>query len=345
MPYHARRAGRIFRMRTFAGEIVAQTCGLPYRRFGIGGAPARSRALKLIGRPRNTILRYGRLRICATTMPAPVFIRRCDRAILRWNAQLSPPAAGGSIQAVQSMNGPCEGLPLREAGSGHALENALLASGHCWIHLFQKMACKTSSHNVIDPVRFESAMRRFDEANAQDPNAEVADGVTYPRELLYARRLADWVSRLCPNASEELQLAARCQHLCRWKIPRGSYPMTRTGYLQWRNDLKAFHAEKAGQILREVGYPENVISRVQDLNRKKSFPNDAESRVLEDALCLVFLQYQLAELAAKTCDDKVINALQKSWKKMTPSGREAALRLAYRPREHELLQRALQPPL
>ena len=206
------------------------------------------------------------------------------------------------------------------------------------------MANESFFQNVTDPVRFESAIRRIDEANAQDPNVEVVDGVAHPRELLYAQRLTEWVSRLCPNAPEELQLAARCQHLCRWMIPRGSYPLTRAGYLQWRNDLKAFHADKAGQILLEVGYPENVIGRVQDLNLKKNFPSDADSRVLEDALCLVFLQYQLTELASKTSEDKVVNALQKSWKKMTPSGREAALRLAYGPRERDLLQKALQPP-
>ena len=94
-----------------------------------------------------------------------------------------------------------------------------------------------------------------------------------------------------PERTGRIRLAARCHTPCRWMIPRGSYPMTRAGYLQWRNDLKAFHAEKAGQILREVGYPENVIGRVQDLNLKKNLSNDADSRVLEDALCLVFLQY------------------------------------------------------
>ena len=96
--------------------------------------------------------------------------------------------------------------------------------------------------------------------------------------------------RLCPEASEELRLAARCQHICRWEIPRGTYPMTRAGYLKWRADLKKFHAQKAGEILREAGYDETTIRRVQDLNLKKNFPDDPETRVLEDALCLVFLR-------------------------------------------------------
>jgi hypothetical protein len=189
--------------------------------------------------------------------------------------------------------------------------------------------------------RFQAALRRFDEENARDPNLETVSGVSHPRELLYAARLAGWVLKLSPDASEALRLAARCQHICRWQIPRGSYPMTRPGYLQWRSDLKKFHARKAGEILRACGYPEETVARVQELNLKKNFPGDPECCVLEDALCLVFLEFQLAGLAEKTAADKVVNAIQKSWKKMTPGAREAALKLVYAPRESALIQQAL----
>jgi hypothetical protein len=199
----------------------------------------------------------------------------------------------------------------------------------------------SDSFKPADASRFEAALRRFDEENARDPNRETADGVAQPRELLYARRLSGWVLRLCPDASEALRLAARCQHLCRWEIPRSSYPMTRAGYLQWRATLKKFHAQKAGDILRELGYAEDLIRRVQDLNLKKHFPDDPETRVLEDALCLVFLEHQFADLAAKTAEDKTINALQKSWQKMTPAARAEALKLNYGAREKTLLERAL----
>ena len=192
-----------------------------------------------------------------------------------------------------------------------------------------------------DSQRFESALRRFDGENSRDPNHEAVDGIPHPRELLYAQRLVNWVLRLCPGASEELRLAARCQHICRWEIPRQSYPMTRAGYLQWRATLKKFHAQKAGDLLREAGYPEDVIRRVQDLNLKKHFPDDPEARVLEDALCLVFLEFQFADLAAKTAADKTINALQKSWQKMTEAARAEALKLNYGEREKALLERAL----
>ena len=192
-----------------------------------------------------------------------------------------------------------------------------------------------------DPQRFEAALRRFDEENARDPNQEIVDGLAHPRELLYARWLTGWVLQLCPDASEELRFAARCQHLCRWLVPRNSYPMTRAGYLQWREGLKEFHAQKASEVLRELGYDEDLIARVQSLNLKKNFPQDPESRVLEDALCLVFLERQFADLAARTAEDKMINALQKAWKKMTPAAHELAKKLCFAPKEKALLEKAL----
>jgi Domain of unknown function (DUF4202) len=188
-----------------------------------------------------------------------------------------------------------------------------------------------------DPLKFEAAFRRFDEENARDPNIESGQ----PRELLYAQRLTDWVLRLNPNASETVRLAARCQHLCRWKIPRSDYPMTRPGYLKWRADLKKFHAQRAGEILAEAGYDDETIRRVQDLNLKKNFPADPECRLLEDALCLVFLEFQLTELAAKTDDEKMVNALKKSWAKMTETARAEALKLNYGEKEKALIQMAL----
>ncbi len=200
----------------------------------------------------------------------------------------------------------------------------------------------TPTSHPQDPLRFHAALRRFDEENSRDPNMQPNnEGAAQPREWIYAQWLTDWVLRLNPDASEELRLAARCQHLCRWMIPRESYPMTRAGYLRWREELKKFHAQKAGEILQEVGYPAEVIARVKTLNLKKNFPEDADSRVLEDALCLVFLERQLGDLALKTSDQKVISALQKAWHKMTPAARQVAEKLSYGPREKGLFEKAL----
>jgi len=192
-----------------------------------------------------------------------------------------------------------------------------------------------------DPVRFAEAIRRFDEENARDPNTLEINGERLPRELVYARWLTEGVLRLCPQASEALRLAARCQHLRRWEIPRESFPMDRAGYLRWRTPLQRFHAEQSARILREVGYPEEIVRRVQELNLKKGLPPDPEMQVLEDALCLVFLEHQLEELASRTSEDKLVNALARSWRKMSPAGRAAARQLRYSERVRPLLDRAI----
>jgi hypothetical protein len=189
--------------------------------------------------------------------------------------------------------------------------------------------------------QFSEAIRRFDEENGRDPNFVDAEGSAHPYELFYAKRLTDWVLRLCPDASEPLLLAARCQHICRWMIPRASYEMTRSGYLRWRNDLKQFHATKSAEILREVGYEEAIIGRVRDLNLKKQFGHDPDCQVLEDALCLVTLQYQLSDLIAKTDPAKMIGILQKTWKKMSKTAHDYALALPLSNDEKRLIERAL----
>src|SRR4030088_3532349 len=189
-------------------------------------------------------------------------------------------------------------------------------------------------------ARFHQVLRRFDDENARDPNLVIIEDTARPRELIYAQWLTDWVLRLCPGASEAVRLAARCQHICRWRIPRNSYPMTRARYLRWREELKRFHAEKSTEILREAGYPEDIIARVRDLNLKKNFGADPECQLLEDALCLVTLQYQLGDLMDKTEPDKMITILQKTWKKMSPAARREALGLSFSDREKELLSTA-----
>jgi Domain of unknown function (DUF4202) len=189
--------------------------------------------------------------------------------------------------------------------------------------------------------RFSEAFRRFDEENGRDPNLGLAEGLSQPQELLYSVRLTDWVLRLNPEASEHLLLAARSQHICRWTIPRDSYEMTRAGYLRWRADLKQFHAGKSAEILREVGYDDETITRVRDLNLKKLLGRDADCQTLEDALCLVTLQYQLTDLMAKTDPGKLEQILQKTWKKMSQAARQAALRLPFTEEEKEVVERAL----
>jgi hypothetical protein len=183
---------------------------------------------------------------------------------------------------------------------------------------------------IADRQRFERAFARFDAANAEDPNRESGDGREWPKELLYAERMSAMLARYAPDASEVLRLAARCQHIQRWKIPRAEYPMDRIGYLQWRKRLNKFHGEVAGGILREAGYDEPTVARVARLLMKEGLKSDAEAQTLEDVVDLVFLENYLANFVAahgQYDNAKLLDILGKTAKKMSARGRAAALTL------------------
>jgi hypothetical protein len=184
--------------------------------------------------------------------------------------------------------------------------------------------------------RCERAIARFDAANAEDPNEETVDGRALPKELVYAERMTAMLARFAPEASEVLRLAARCQHIQRWKIPRTDFAPDRIGYLQWRKKLNKFHAQVAGGILREVGYDESTIERVGALLKKESLKADTDAQALEDVVALVFLESYLAGFVAAHAEyapAKFADILAKTAKKMSPRGRTAALTLIALPPE------------
>jgi hypothetical protein len=166
--------------------------------------------------------------------------------------------------------------------------------------------------------RFAEAVTRFRAAHDEDPAR---------RALRYHQCVAHWIERLDPEASEPLKLAAHCQHIRRWTLPRDRFPAGRAGYRRWRSTLARFHADEAERILADVGYDQTIIERVRTLLLKKGLGVDAEVQTLEDAVCLTFLEIDLADFSAKHADDKLIDILQKTWRKMSPGGHAAALAL------------------
>lgn len=189
--------------------------------------------------------------------------------------------------------------------------------------------------------RFQQAIQKIDQENQQDPNTEPSNGQELPKELLYSQRMTDWLMKFKPNASEALQLAARSQHICRWTIPRESYPMDRKGYLQWRTELKNFHAEKAEEILASSGYDQQLIDRVKSLILKQRMKTNEESQTLEDVVCLVFLEYYFSEFAQKHPEEKVISIVQKTWNKMSEEARQKALTLKFPEDDFTLIEKAV----
>jgi hypothetical protein len=176
----------------------------------------------------------------------------------------------------------------------------------------------------MDTTRFDRAIAAIDAANAADPNTLRVAGVSRPKELAHAERVTAWITLLRPDASETLLLAARAHHLRRWLSPRASYPEGRAGYLRWRRDLAKREADDVAVILAGVGYPEATIERVQAIVRKQRLGRDYEVQALEDALCLVFLETQLDELAGRLDAVHMVDVLSKTMGKMSSGAVELA---------------------
>lgn len=172
------------------------------------------------------------------------------------------------------------------------------------------------------------ARQKIDAVHAADP-VRAADG--RPAELVYAERMEAWVVRLVPTAGEVLRLAARCQHLERWSVPRASFPLDKVGYHAWRRSLYTRQAERARQLLLEAGVSAEDAADVATWVSKTGLKTNPGTQALEDAACLVFLENEIGAFAAQHADyprEKFIDILRKTWRKMSPAAQAAARGLA-----------------
>lgn len=169
---------------------------------------------------------------------------------------------------------------------------------------------------IANPERFNAAIALFDAANAQDPNRD--EGL--PKELLYARRMTDMIGRFAPEASEIAQLAVRAQHIQRWTVPRSNYPLGKPGYFAWRTGLYRFHAETAGELMRQAGYDDAMIAAVKVAISKQDIKTNPDTQMLEDVSSLVFIEHYMLGFASQKADyseEKWLGIIRKTWKKMS----------------------------
>jgi hypothetical protein len=189
----------------------------------------------------------------------------------------------------------------------------------------------------------ESARQLIDEAHERDPH-RTPDGRA--AELLYADRMENWVLRLVPTASLTLRLAARCQHLERFTVPRASFPEGRAGYYAWRRSLYTRQAERARQILAQAGYSPTEAAEAASWVAKEGLPTNPGTQALEDAACLVFLENEISDFTAQHEEyprEKFLEIIRKTWRKMSPGAQQFALGLDLPPGPAALVQEALRP--
>jgi tRNAThr (cytosine32-N3)-methyltransferase len=190
----------------------------------------------------------------------------------------------------------------------------------------------------------EHARLAIDESHSRDPHRS-ADG--RPAELVYADRIEAWTVRLVPEADDLLRLAARCQHLERFDVPRGTFPEGRAGYLAWRRSLYSKQSARCAELLAAAGFSAADAEKAAHWVAKQGLKQDAGAQALEDAACLVFLENEIAEFADRHAEyprDKFVDILRKTWRKMSPRAQDFALGLNLPPAIADLVKDALARP-
>jgi hypothetical protein len=188
---------------------------------------------------------------------------------------------------------------------------------------------------------YARARELVDGAHAADPKRAPGGRAA---ELVYADRMEAWVARLVPAAPRLLRLAARCQHLERWRVPRTNFPDGKAGYLQWRQSLYRKQADRAKELLLAAGVPVAEAEEVATWVSKTALKTNPGTQALEDAACLVFLENEIADFAAQHADypeAKFVDILRKTWKKMSPPAQAAAQDLKLPPAIAALVRTAV----
>ena len=178
---------------------------------------------------------------------------------------------------------------------------------------------------------YAQARQLIDAAHAGDPK-RTADG--RPAELVYAERMEAWAARAAVEPTPLLRLAARCQHLERWSVPRTTFPDGKAGYLKWRQSLYKKQADRAKELLLQAGVVAAEAEDVATWVSKTALKTNPGTQALEDAACLVFLENEIADFAAQHADyprEKFVDIIRKTWKKMSPRGQDLARTLALPP--------------
>ena len=198
---------------------------------------------------------------------------------------------------------------------------------------------------MFEPTpRFYAVVAEIDAANASDPRTIVVGGAVRPYEIVYAERMGERLTSIYPEASELLRIAAHAQHIRRWDIPRLGYPEGRRGYNDWRKACREHHARLVTGIMTSHGYREDEIQHVIVLIKKEQLKKDKESQALENVVAVVFLEHYFNEFHSKHdhySDDKIVDIIGKTLRKMSPKGHSAALALALPKRTRKLVEAAL----
>ncbi|ALS34669.1 hypothetical protein PTRA_b0144 [Pseudoalteromonas translucida KMM 520] len=183
-------------------------------------------------------------------------------------------------------------------------------------------------NSAPDKTMLNQVITLIDQANRQDPNTEIYNAQSLPKESLYATRMSEMLARFNPNADELMQIAVRGQHIERWQSPRSNFAMNKQGYHQWRSALYIFHASRVIELMQQVGFNEAQQQRVYAAVAKQDIKRNPDSQLVEDVASLVFIEhYMLAFTSTKPDYDeqKWLGIIRRTWQKMSVEARDFVL--------------------
>ena len=192
--------------------------------------------------------------------------------------------------------------------------------------------------------RIDAVIADLDALNATDPRLETDCDRQRPRELVYAERMTACLARVYPDASENLGIAARAQHVCRWQILRSGFPLGRDGYNAWRVACREHHSTLAVRIMQRHGYGSGDIQQVAKIIKKEDLKRDGESQALENVAAVVFVQFYMSAFATDHPDydeEKLAGIVRKTLRKMDALGHAAVLALPLTPHAKRIVDLAM----
>ncbi len=168
--------------------------------------------------------------------------------------------------------------------------------------------------------QYNKAVVLINSVHQLDPNSETVDGIEIKAELLYSRRMLSILKKVQPNASLELQLAAQCQHISRWSIPRVTFPIGKKGYYEWRAAIMKHQLSVTTSVLQQAEINGQSIEIIVDALKNKADKSNINASIIEDTACLAFIKWYLVSFAGQFDPEKAKVILQKTAGKMSERG-------------------------
>lgn len=169
---------------------------------------------------------------------------------------------------------------------------------------------------MITDELYLKAIELIDAAHREDPVIEDNEKA----ELLYSNRMLEVLTTVAPDASAELKLAAKVQHMQRWGVPRNTFSIDKKGYYLWRAAVMEHQLSVSTSLLSRAGVSTESIEIVVDALKNKNDKTNANASVIEDTACLVFIKWYLTEFIGQFDKEKAQNILVRTAKKMSAHG-------------------------